>query len=224
MKLYFSNGSPFARKVRIVLAEKALAFDSDLDNGLRSPGSIPSPAMAIPVLEDGAVTIWESDLIIDYLLRTYPDASPRPTDSAQAPLSPWLARPEHHWQDMTTLATIASCAGSIVNLRLMQSDGITPANSDYLARQKTRVEHCLDWLESRVTDAGFAPGWFSIMDIALICPLAFCEARGVMPWRGRPKLEALYERHQSRPSLLATPINVLPPLVSRYRVERKENT
>ena len=31
MKLYFSNGSPFARKVRIVLAEKGLAYEADLD-------------------------------------------------------------------------------------------------------------------------------------------------------------------------------------------------
>ena len=30
MKLYCSNGSPFARKVRIVLAEKGLAYDADI--------------------------------------------------------------------------------------------------------------------------------------------------------------------------------------------------
>lgn len=182
MKLYFSNGSPFARKVRIVLAEKALAFESDVNDGLR------------------------------------------PADVANPPLAPWLARQDFHWEDMTTLATIASCAASIVNLRLMLPDGITPANSDYLARQKTRVEHCLDWLEGKVTSEGFAPGWFSIMDIAFICPMVYCETRGVMPWRGRPKREALHERHQTRPSLLATPINILPPLVPRYTIERKAAT
>lgn len=51
MKLYFSNGSPFARKVRIVLAEKGLAFESDIDNGLRAEGLLPSPTLAVPVLE-----------------------------------------------------------------------------------------------------------------------------------------------------------------------------
>lgn len=220
MKLYYSDGSPFARKVRIVLAEKGLAFDSDIANGLRTADTIATPTLAVPVLEDGGLKLWESDLIIDYLLRTYPDARADAAGSAMPPLSPWLARPEHHWQDMATLATIATCASSIVNLRLMASDGITPANSDYLARQKARAERCLDWLEEAVTEEGFAPGWFSIMDIAFICPVMFCEARDVMAWRGRRKLEALVERHKSRPSLLATPINALPPLVSRYTVQR----
>jgi glutathione S-transferase len=219
MKLYYSEGSPFARKVRIVLIEKGLAFESDVANSLRSAESASTPTMAVPVLEDGALRLWESDLIVDYLLRTYPAAkSPANT---QPPLSPWLARPDNHWQDMATLAMIATCAASMVNLRLMLSDGITPENSDYLARQKTRFERCLDALEKTVTDEGFAPGWFSIMDIALICPLVFCETRGVTAWRGRTKLDALVDRHQARPSLLATPISALPPLVPRYIVERK---
>jgi len=220
MKLYFSDGSPFARKVRIVLAEKGLAYESDVNNGLRSPESTATPTLAVPVLEDGALRLWESDLIIDYLLRTYPDAKLPAADVAQPPLSPWLARPDRHWQDMATLAMIATCASSMVNLRLMSVDGITPANSDYLARQKTRVERCLDWLEKDVTDEGFAPGWFSIMDIAFICPMVFCESRGVMPWRGRPKLEALVQRHQTRRSLLAAPLAAVPPLVPRYTVQR----
>jgi glutathione S-transferase len=216
VKLYFSSGSPFARKVRIVLAEKRLAYEADLDDRLRSAEQAPGPTLAIPVLEDGALRLWESDVIIDYLLRTYPQA----TGDAQPLLSPWLARPERHWEDMAVLAAIAGCATSIVNLRLMLVDGIDPGNSDYMARQRTRVERCLDWLESEITDEGFAPGWFSIMDIALICPLVFCETRGVMAWRGRRKIEALVERTRLRPSLLATPINVTPPLVPRYKVER----
>jgi glutathione S-transferase len=122
---------------------------------------------------------------------------------------------------MATLAMIATCAASMVNLRLMLADGITPDNSDYMARQKTRFEKCLDWLEASVTDEGFAPGWFSIMDIALICPLIFCETRDVAAWRGRPRLEALVDRHRTRPSLLATPINPAPPLVPRYTVKRR---
>lgn len=220
MKLYFSNGSPFARKVRIVLAEKNLAFDADVVDGLRALGSMPAPTQAVPVLEDGALCLWESDLIVDYLLRTYPDSKPPVADVVHPPLSPWLARPEFHWQDMATLATIASCAESLVNLQLLKPDGLGPQNSEYLARQKARFERCLDWLEQRVTDEGFAPGWFSIMDIGLICPIVYCEARNVMPWRGRPKLEALVARHQSRPSLLATPINVLAPSAPRFRMER----
>ncbi len=207
MKLYASNGSPFARKVRIVLAEKGLEYEADIYDGLRPASGELGPTLAIPVLEDGPLKLWESDLIVDYLLKTYPDTKPSSAMAASPALSPWMARPDRHWQDMTTLATLASCASSIVNLRLMKSDDITPENSNYLARQKTRVERCLDWLEGQGTDEGFGPGWFSIMDIAFLCPIAFCEVRGIMPWRGRRKLDALFDRYCSRPSLLATPVN-----------------
>lgn len=65
---------------------------------------------------------------------------------------------------------------------------MTPQNSDYLARQRTAVERCLDRLETQATDRGFAPGWPSIMDIAFVCPIVYREKRDFMPWRGRPKL------------------------------------
>lgn len=216
MKLYYSPGSPFARKVRIVLAEKGLAYEPATDVG--PVEKMPGPTLAIPVLEDGDLQICESDLIVEYLLRTYPQTA---TSADMLPMSPWLARPDRHWQDMTTLATIATCANSMINLRMMFPDGITPENSDYLARQKTRVERCLDWLEAHVTDEGFAPGWFSVMDIAFICPMVYCETRDVMAWRGRPRLEALFARHKTRPSLLATPINAMPPIMPAYRVTRE---
>ncbi len=58
-----------------MLAEKALAFESDVSGSLRQFEATATPTMAVPVLEDGA-RLWESDLIIDYLLRTYPDAKP----------------------------------------------------------------------------------------------------------------------------------------------------
>jgi glutathione S-transferase len=217
MKLYYSTGSPYARKVRIVLAEKGLDYEADLDDRVRPIEEAPGPTLSVPLLEDGDLRIWESDVIVDYLLQTYPSDL---ASTENPPLSPWLARPDRHWQDMTTLATIGTCANSMINIRLMLVDGITPENSDYLARQRSRVDRCLDWLEARITEEGFAPGWFSIMDIAFICPMGYCEARGIMPWRGRPKLEALYDRYQDRASVQATPVNQLPPIQPRYSVTR----
>jgi len=218
MKLHFSSGSPYARKVRIVLLEKGLPFTPAIRDGVPLSDAWPGPTRAVPVLEDREQTIWESDLIVDYLMRTYPDAKGPVQDP---PLAPWLARPDRHWEDMTTLATISTCAHSMINLRFMAGDGITPENSDYLVQQRARVNESLDWLENKVTEEGFVPGWFSIMDIAFICPMVYCEKRAVMNWRGRPKLERLYERYQTRPSMLATPLPDAPPVRSRYVVERK---
>ena len=60
MKLHLSNGSPFARKVRILLMEKGLPFDMDIQDGLRPTSGELGPTLAIPVLEDGAVKLWDA--------------------------------------------------------------------------------------------------------------------------------------------------------------------
>jgi glutathione S-transferase len=203
MKLYFSNGSPFARKVRVVLAEKGLDYEADILDALRPVTAAPGPTLAIPVLEDGGCTLWESDLIVDYLLATYPERQ----SAGAPPLAPWLARPARQWQDKLVLATVGTCTTTIVNLRLMHVDGVTAESSAYMARQKARAERCLDWLETQATAEGFAPGWYSVMDIGFCCGVGFAEARDVLKWRGRPKLEALYAAFSSRPSMLATSIN-----------------
>jgi glutathione S-transferase len=51
-KLYFSNGSPFARRVRIVLEEKALEYDQDIFDALRPIDQIKeiTPTLQVPVL------------------------------------------------------------------------------------------------------------------------------------------------------------------------------
>ena len=218
MKLYYSNGSPYARKVRVVLHELGLEYERDVVDVVRPVDEMPGPTLAIPLLEDKGHQIWESDLIVEYLLATYgPAAAP----AEGLPLAPWLARPEHRWADLLLLSTIGTYANSMINLRLMVVDGITPENSDYMARQRERVYRCLDWLEARVTPEGFLPGWLSVQDLSFVCSTVYCEVRDVMPWRGRPKLEALYERCQSRPSMLATPINAFPPIRPRYLIERR---
>ena len=209
-RLHFSNGSPFARKVRIVLHEKGLEYERDIDDRVRPLEEIESlnPNLAVSVPVDRGLTLFESNLILAYLFETYPETAPDAT--RDPPLAPWMARPERRWEDAKTLATIETFAGSMVNIRLMRPDGVTPETSAYMARQAARVQRCLDWLEARATPEGFAPGWFSAMDIAFICPVAFGEKRGVLAWRGRPRLEALYDRFQRRRSVAATPVNDLP--------------
>ena len=65
-KLHFSNGSPFARKVRIVLHEKGLDYERDVQDRVRPVEEIASlnPALAVPVLVDRGLTLFDSDLIL----------------------------------------------------------------------------------------------------------------------------------------------------------------
>jgi glutathione S-transferase len=68
-KLVFSDGSPFARKVRIILAEKRLEFEADIvTDYLRTSDSLKehNPLLQVPTLYDRGRAIWGSDLILHY--------------------------------------------------------------------------------------------------------------------------------------------------------------
>ena len=210
MKLWFSEGSPFARKVRIVLAEKALEYEKDLFNGIRPIDAHRKlhPGLAIPVLQDRGLTLFESNLVVAYLLETYPQNAP---DSPQPPLIATMTRPSSHWEDAKTLSVLETLTSTIVNLKLMRDDGATSDTLPYLKRQEARVESCLDWLEDRATLQGFAPGWFSIMDVNLICAVSYAHKRNVLrELGGRPRLKSTLACFAGRPSIVSTPVNAAP--------------
>lgn len=209
MKLIYSSaGSPFARKVRIVLHEKGLAYDPDVRPGLRPVDELKAlnPNLALPVLQDRDQTLFGSNLIIEYLLDSYPGTPRRGT----VPFADRLTRAGRHWQDLKILATIEAFADTMVNVRHFRGEGTRSDTSRYMARQEARMNSCLDWLEAQMTPAGFWPGAFSVMDLALICPLDYAETRGVLPWRGRARLAAWYQHWQMRPSVVATAEPPLP--------------
>src|SRR5689334_8125596 len=73
--LYYTQRSPYARKVRIVLAEKQLPCElkqTDINNKSSEFLSL-SPIGKVPVLVDeNNLVFWDSTLIVEYLDETYP--------------------------------------------------------------------------------------------------------------------------------------------------------
>lgn len=72
MKLYYVVGSPNCRKVHAVLNHLALRVDMeyrDFFNGeLRAPEFLAlNPNGMVPVLQDGDLALWESNVIMQYL-------------------------------------------------------------------------------------------------------------------------------------------------------------
>ena len=204
-KLWFSGGSPYARTVRMLLAEKGLDYEKDQHDAVRPVEALKdlNPNLTIPVMEDGGLRLFDSKVIIEYLVETYPNAMADPAFRPR--LAPFLVRPERRWEDLKTLATLETMTESIVNLRLLASSGLRSAEVEYMRRQEARIQHILDWLEAdRAAVDGFMPGFFSVMDMAFIAAAAFAEARGVAPWRGRPRLEALFEHFADRPAVVST--------------------
>jgi glutathione S-transferase len=70
MKLIGSLASPFTRKARIVLAEKKIEYDFELDNpwnaDTRVPGSNPLGKVPVLLLDDGTA-LFDSRVIVEFL-------------------------------------------------------------------------------------------------------------------------------------------------------------
>ena len=86
--LYDADRCPYCARVRIVLAEKAVEYetvDVDLDD---RPAWIyeKNPLGRVPVLEDDAFVLPESAVINEYLEERYPEPALWPADAAERAL------------------------------------------------------------------------------------------------------------------------------------------
>ena len=90
MHIYSGPVSLFSRKVEIALAEKGLAYTSTIVPFSQTQGYSPrheavlavNPKGQVPVLVDGAVTLYDSTVILEYLEDAYPDPPLYPKDAA----------------------------------------------------------------------------------------------------------------------------------------------
>lgn len=203
MKLYYGLNSPYSRKVRVVLAERGIDFEPNLVDLEQPPADFAraNPNLRIPCLVDGERALFESNVIVEYLLQR-PGAWPA---GNQPPLARSLIRPEHAWDDQLVLHTIETLLDSGLNAFGLLRDGVTPEQSLTLRRELRRMASELDWLEAQVgPEEGFVPGVLSIQDLNLVIALQWMDFRKPAPWRGRPHLEALVARYEARSSLRTT--------------------
>ena len=205
--LHGGDGSPFVRKVRIVLDELGLPFERDTtlatDRPIESFSKL-NPTLKVPTLEDDGQVLFESNLIIEYLLRTY---SIPETEGSHPPLAPTLTRPEFHWEDARVLITLKALEDAAVFIRILGVAGLDPETVPFLGRQQTRVNSCLNWLETKVKSLapeGFWPGCFSVADISLVCALDFAEHHGIYDWQDRESLRERMGQMKERPSVKST--------------------
>ncbi len=208
-KLYFTTGSPYARAVRIVLAEKVLSFDRDetyttpsVEERLKA-----TPTLQVPTLVDGDLKLWDSAVILEYLMAVYPNA---PVLGGHKPFAAEYLRPDHLWRDKLIHATLQTFGASTATVSQLQWSGIRHEDNSYGTRSAIRNQHLLDWFEGELVseEDGFVPAFVSVQDVLLACWCQFIERRPLrLTWRAphRPKIAALVSRLENRPSFLAEP-------------------
>jgi glutathione S-transferase len=196
MKLIIARPSPYARKARIALLEKGLAFETVVENpwlpDTRMPGFNPLGKVPALVLDDGRV-IHDSKVIVEYLETL--NASP-----ALIPDSPQL-RIEHKQIE----AIADGVCDAVVLIRLEGTRPKDKQSADWVARQHKKIVAGTAELSRLLGQREwFTAHGFGLADVATGCTLGYLDFRyPEYDWRKTaPNLERLHARLAVRPSFV----------------------
>ncbi|WP_028998144.1 glutathione S-transferase N-terminal domain-containing protein [Azohydromonas australica] len=198
MKLLSATPSPYARKVRIALAEKGLAFELvtevPWDRDATAPRYNPLGKLPVLILDDGS-TVFESHFILEWLEARYsePPLVPRDVDGRLA------AR---------RLEVIADgvCDATVLTLfERLRGEG---CSAPWLERQRRKIEAGTAALAQAVRPgATYVLGEaFGLADIATGTVLGYLELRlPEFDWKAvHPHLAEWFARISERPSFAST--------------------
>lgn len=198
MKLISATPSPFARKIRIILHEKAIPFDLRTEVPWNDDTTLPlhNPLEKLPVLvlDDGS-TVYDSTYIAEWLERRHPHPPLLPPDDDGI-----LAH-----KRLEVLG--AGVCDAIVLIFLERQRTPEARSAPWLARQRRKVEGGLAETARLIGAREFAVGSrFGLGDIAAGCMLGYLDLRlPELDWRRRHAALADYHaRLEERPSFRAT--------------------
>jgi len=195
MKLYGTVTSPFVRRVRIVAelvgAEIALV-DTSTEEGQLELRTL-SPIWKIPVLESEDKAIFDSRVIIDYLLRRHGNRNLR-TDSGVG-----------RWREANLISVIDGALDSAINAFYLMKDGAKPEQLAYLAKQRGRVESAMSWIDKQL-DGGYLTDVkrIGLAEIALVTALDWMRFRDTYPVAEHAACMRFLDLHAEVPAFVAT--------------------
>ncbi|MDQ8036609.1 MAG: glutathione S-transferase [Pedobacter sp.] len=168
MKLIASPTSPYARKVRMVLAEKNIPFELIIDIPWNADTDVPkfNPLGKIPVLVlEGGETLYDSRVIVEYL----EDVKPWPL------LIPVDAQDRIAVKKWEALADGVADAAATIFLERKRPEA--QQSPDWIARQMRKIENGLATMETSVAGSWCAGEAFTLADIAVGSTLGYLSLR-----------------------------------------------
>jgi glutathione S-transferase len=198
MKLIGTPGSPYTRKVRIVLAEKRIDYDFVTDAPASATTHVPryNPLGKVPVLIiDDETTVFDSRVIVEYLDQASPVAK----------LIPEETRPRVQVRRWEALAD--GCTDATVAIVTERRRPASMQSSDWIARQQMKVERALKAMSDELGTRTWCSGdFFNLSDIAVGCCLGFVGPRlPELQWRSNySNLAKLVDKLALRPSFRDT--------------------
>jgi glutathione S-transferase len=198
MKLIASPTSPYARKVRIALAEKKIEYtlvdDSPWSPDSTVPGLNPLGKVPVLVLDDGA-TLFDSRVIVEYLDTVSPVSRLIPEPSRQR-----IA--VKRWE-----ALADGVCDAAVAIILERKRPARQQSADAIGWQRQKVERGVAEFARELGDKPWCSGdSYSLADIAVGCALGYLDLRHPdLDWRGQhANLARLAEKLGKRPTFAET--------------------
>ena len=199
MKLIGSLASPYVRKVRVVLAEKKLDYQFELENVWAPDTTIQklNPLGKVPclIMEDG-YAMQDSRVIVEYLDAVSPVCKLLPPNGRErADIKCWEALADGVL-DAAVLMRLER------NLRPKEQQ-----SEEWIARQLKKVELGLASMAERLGDDAWCAGnHYSLADVAVGCCVGWLGFRfPEIDWRGQhPNLARLYDKLSERASFKDT--------------------
>ncbi len=199
--LYGVGLSPFVRKVRVVLAEKGLAYDHDPVIPFTASPEFKqmSPLGKIPAYRDDKGVLCDSSIIAAYLERTTPQPALYPTDPYEYARALWF----EEFGD----GGIVPIAGPKVFFQRIVGPRFFNQPTDEAVVEKALTEELpplFDYLESQLKGDWLVGSQFSIADIGVASPFVNMRHAGASVDAARwPKLARYLARVHERPSFKA---------------------
>ena len=201
LKLIGAHISPFVRKVRVVLAEKGLAYEHDpmAPFGVSDEYKRMHPLGKVPVLTDGDKVIPDSSAICVYIEKTQADPALYPSDAYELARALWFEEfADSGFISGTSVPFVERVLGPLFFKREADEAKIEEALSQILPP-------FFDYLERELGDNDWLVGnRFSIADVATASQfVGFAHGKGEVDAERWPALAAYVKRAVARPSFKA---------------------
>ncbi|GFZ88896.1 glutathione S-transferase family protein [Elstera cyanobacteriorum] len=213
MLLFHQFVSPGSRKIRLMLKEKNLEFDLQIEKTWeRRPEFLAlNPAGEVPVLlfEPGGHPISDATAIAEFIEESFPD---RPL-LGQTALERAEIRRLIGWFDVKFNREVTQ---NLVDEKITKRlTGIGTPNSQAIKAGYANIHYHLDYIAYLSDRRSYLAGAdFSLADVTAAAHLSCVDYLGDVPWDQHPGAKEWYARVKSRPSfrpLLADHIPGMPP-------------
>ena len=201
MKLIGSPASPYARKVRVVMAEKKLDYQYVIEDVWAPDSTITesNPLGKVPCLVmEGGEAVFDSRVIVEYL----------DTLSPVGKLIPAQGRERAEVKTWEALADGLMDAALLARMEVIYKGRTEVQRSQaWIDRQISKINAVLKAMSTGLADKPFCSGvHFSLSDVAVGCALGYLDYRfPQIAWReSYPNLVKLQDKLVQRPSFIET--------------------